>query len=317
MVYNPPVLKEKDGEEPVVVTVNPARSGDAYIEQAKRAAAWIGLLVLVWLWQRLMCHFGLPPNCDLPTDALEVLTDLLALLVFGLTQAWFCEILEERRFRHLTREAYFGAVVLLIGLALSGLERTRWFQDMRFFDNDRWIDSHIIFAVILITITLVFVAYHFAEAWRTLPGAYYVSGNINLNIVIKENLHRIYNVSRGLIVTYSLLYGAFAFDKGDGLQFHYVLLAWVLSLLAQFKSKPSIIFLGLCTGVFMQNFGSCRLRFICQVFGNYGNGFGQPGSGFGGITRYDNEGADSGDSYDVVDSYDSSESIDTVEGIDA
>lgn len=86
MVYNPPVLKEADGEEPVVVTVNPARSGDAYIEQAKRAAAWIGLLVICWLLQRLWCHFGLPPNCDLPKDALEVLTDLLALMVFGLTQ---------------------------------------------------------------------------------------------------------------------------------------------------------------------------------------------------------------------------------------
>lgn len=72
--------------------------------------------------------------------------------------------------------------------------------------------------------------------------------------------HRIYNVSRGLIITYALLYGAFAFDKGDGLQQHHVLLSWVLSLLAQFKSRPSIIWLGLCTGVFMQGFGSYRLR---------------------------------------------------------
>lgn len=67
-------------------------------------------------------------------------------------------------------------------------------------------------------------------------------------------------MSRGLIVTYALLYGAFAFDKGDGLQLHHVLLAWVLSLIAQFKSKPSIIWLALCTGVFMQGFGSYRLR---------------------------------------------------------
>lgn len=74
------------------------------------------------------------------------------------------------------------------GLGLSGLERSQWFQDMRFFGNDEWEETHVIFAVILITLTLVAVAYHFAEAWRTLPGAYYVSGNINLNIVIKENL---------------------------------------------------------------------------------------------------------------------------------
>ncbi|CAM9419933.1 unnamed protein product [Scytosiphon promiscuus] len=289
MVYNPPVLKDADAEEPVTVTVTPARSGDAYIEQAKRAAAWMVLLVITYLWQRLMCHFDLPPNCDLPTTALEVLTDLLALLAFGLTQAWFCEILEERRFRHLTREAYFGVIVIGIGLILSGMETTRWFQDFRFYGNENWIDSHIILAVLLTVATLLMLVYHFAEAWRTLPGAYYVSGNININIVIKENLHRIYNVSRGLIVTYALLYGAFAFDKGDGLQLHYVLLSWVLSLVAQFKSKPSVIWLALCTGVFIQGFGSYRLRFLCQTFGNGGNGFGIPGSNFGGITRYDSE----------------------------
>lgn len=44
---------------------------------------------------------------------------------------------------------------------------------------------------------------------------------------------------------------------------------------------------------------SCRDRFLCQVFGNYGNGFGQPGSGFGGSTRYDEEGMDSADSHDT------------------
>lgn len=87
MVYNPPVLKDADGgEEPVVVTVNPQRSGDAYIEQAVRGAAWVSLLVICWLLQRLMCHFGLPPHCDLPSTALEVLTDFLTLVVFGLTQ---------------------------------------------------------------------------------------------------------------------------------------------------------------------------------------------------------------------------------------
>lgn len=71
---------------------------------------------------------------------------------------------------------------------MSALETTRWFEDLRFFDNDRWNDGQIIFSVLLITVTLVAIAYHFAEAWRTLPGAYYVSGNVNVNVVIKENL---------------------------------------------------------------------------------------------------------------------------------
>ncbi|CAM9973514.1 unnamed protein product [Ectocarpus sp. 12 AP-2014] len=304
MVFNPPVLKQDadNAEKPVKVTVSPARSGDAYVEQAKRAAAWIGLLLICWLFQRLMCHFDLPPHCDLPSDALEVLTDLLALLVFGLTQAWFCEVLEERRFRHLTREAYFGIVIIVMGLIVSAIETTDWFQDFRFDDNSDWRDSHIVVAVVLITFVLVIVAYHFAEAWRTLPGAYYVSGNINLDIVIEENLHRIYNVSRGLIVSYALLYGAFAFEEGDGLKQHYVLLAWVLSLIAQFKSRPSIIWLALCTGVFIQGLGSYRLRFLCEVFGNFGNGFGVPGSGFGS--------SDSGDNNFIVESSDSVDSTD-------
>lgn len=87
MVYNPPVLKEADGgDDPVTVTVAPQRSGDAYIEQAVRGAAWVSLLVICWLLQRLMCHFDLPPHCDLPSTALEVLTDLLTLMAFGLTQ---------------------------------------------------------------------------------------------------------------------------------------------------------------------------------------------------------------------------------------
>lgn len=104
------------------------------------------------------------------------------------------------------------------------------------------------------------IGWHFAEAWKVLPGAYYVSGNININVVVKENLHRIYNVSRGLIVTYAFLYGAFAFDTTEGFRQHYVILAWVLSLVAQFKNKTSIIFLALCTGIFVQGFGAYRLR---------------------------------------------------------
>lgn len=146
------------------------------------------------------------------------------------------------------------------GLALSGIETSDWWQDFRFDDNDDWSESHIIVAVIMLVTVAAVIGWHFAEAWRVLPGAYYVSGNINLNIVIKENLHRIYNVSRGLIVTYALLYGAFAFDAKEGFQLHYILLAWVLSLLAQFKCRPSILFLALCTGVFVQGFGSYRLR---------------------------------------------------------
>lgn len=89
MVYNPPVLTGDVGE-PVTVTVCPARSGDAYIEQAKRASGWVALYIVGWLWQRLLCHLDLPSNCQMSDTALEVLTDLLALVVFGITQVGCC-----------------------------------------------------------------------------------------------------------------------------------------------------------------------------------------------------------------------------------
>lgn len=91
MVYNPPIEKTADGSDPkppppaAIIQANPMRRG-AYVEQAMRATAWAGLYVLAWLLMRLSCYIGMPPDCDLADDALEVLTDLLVLLVFSLGQ---------------------------------------------------------------------------------------------------------------------------------------------------------------------------------------------------------------------------------------
>lgn len=87
MVFNPPVLKDGEAkEEPTLIEINPQRSPDSYVEQAKRGVAWVSILVIVWLWQRLLCYLDLPPHCDLPMTALQVLTDLMVLLAMGLTQ---------------------------------------------------------------------------------------------------------------------------------------------------------------------------------------------------------------------------------------
>lgn len=92
MVYNPPQDKAADGSvdkgpsEPVAVhPVNPMRRG-AYVEQATRATAWAILYVVAWLLMRLSCYAGLPGDCFLASEPLEVLTDLLVLLVFSLAQ---------------------------------------------------------------------------------------------------------------------------------------------------------------------------------------------------------------------------------------
>lgn len=87
MVYNPPV--ERDGGKPAEIAlthpVNPMRRS-AYVEQATRATGWALLYVVGWLLMRLSCYAGLPNDCNLASEPIDVLTDLLVLLVFSLAQ---------------------------------------------------------------------------------------------------------------------------------------------------------------------------------------------------------------------------------------
>lgn len=90
MVFNPPVLRPGPGTEEEknmpTVTIAPKRSKEAYIDQARRAGIWAAVVFFGWILTRLTCSYGFPPNCILPTSALEVLTDLLVLLLFAFVQ---------------------------------------------------------------------------------------------------------------------------------------------------------------------------------------------------------------------------------------
>lgn len=90
MVYNPPIERDENGvpiKGDVALThpVNPLRRG-AYVEQATRAAGWAIMYVIGWLLMRLSCYAGLPGDCIVANEPIEVLTDLLVLLVFSLAQ---------------------------------------------------------------------------------------------------------------------------------------------------------------------------------------------------------------------------------------
>lgn len=267
MVFNPPQLKVVDKDEIAkwpTVKIAPQRSKEAYIDQARRAGAWFAVLFIGWLLTRLTCAYDFPPECILSNTALEVLTDLLTLAVFGFCQAWFCEILEERRFRHLYRQFYFGPIYIFTGIILSLLETTDWWEDMRHDQNYNWGSGMTVFSVVMVIFIAVILLWHFAEAWRILPGAYYISGQVPVNIVIETNLHRIYNVSRGLILAYVLLYCAFAIGDDQGWELHYVLVAFCLSLFAQFKAVPSVVFLAITTAVWVQGVGAYGVQFLAN-----------------------------------------------------
>lgn len=150
------------------------------------------------------------------------------------------------------------------GLIISILETSEWWQQLRAGPVEEFNAGQTTFSILLTAIVIAFVAWHFAEAWRILPGAYYVSGTIPVKIVIEDNLHRVYNVSRGLIVVWILMYAAFAYDDSQGWELHYVFIAWALSLLAQFKARPSIVFLAITTAVFVQGVGAYGVNFLCN-----------------------------------------------------
>lgn len=97
-----------------------------------------------------------------------------------------------------------------------------------------------------------------------LPGAHLISGIGVPRIQIQEDLLSIYVASRMLILTYFLLYIAFSIARDDGWGYQHYLMAWVLSLFAQFKAVPSVAWLGLTTGVFLQGIG-VRPCFCCYI----------------------------------------------------
>lgn len=92
-------------------------------------------------------------------------------------------------------------------------------------------------------------------AHQVLPGAHLISGVGVPRIQIQEDLLSIYVASRLAILAYFILYVAFSIERDDGWGYQHYLLAWVLSLFAQFKSTPSVIWLALTTGVFLQGIG--------------------------------------------------------------
>lgn len=92
----------------------------------------------------------------------------------------------------------------------------------------------------------------------------------SLPLQVREDLLSIYVASRLLILTYFILYAAFSVARDDGWGYQLYLMAWVLSLFAQFKSFVSVFWLAVTTGVFLQGIGvSFSLSF--QFYSGFGS----------------------------------------------
>lgn len=53
---------------------------------------------------------------------------------------------------------------------------------MRHDQNYNWGSGMTVFSVVMVIFIAVILLWHFAEAWRILPGAYYISGQVPVSI---------------------------------------------------------------------------------------------------------------------------------------
>lgn len=148
-------------------------------------------------------------------------------------------------------------------VALSGLSLVETLRNNRE-PGQRLSSWQITVYVILLIVTAIVVMYHFSEAWKILPGAHLISGTTVPRVQIEEDLLSIYLVSRLLILAFAILYTAFALARDDGWGYSLYLLAWLMSLFAQFKTDISVLWLAITTGIFLQGIGvSGPKKFFC------------------------------------------------------
>lgn len=120
-------------------------------------------------------------------------------------------------------------------------------------------------SIILIILICFVIVYHFWLAWKFLPGAVLISGGVGASRAPPaENKFLEYCFVRGVIVAHLALFCAFAYDRGESWEYYYILLAWVLSLVARFDDHLSVLWLGATTAVFLQGVGAYSLWFLSR-----------------------------------------------------
>lgn len=149
------------------------------------------------------------------------------------------------------------------GLIISAFTRVEELAGLRDTDGDFTTFQSVV-SIVLIAFVVSAVLYHFLLAWRVLPGAVLISGGVGGTDAPPENRFVHYCFVCVLVVAHVSLFGAFAFEGGDGWGYQYALLAWVLSLLARFDDTLSVMWLGLTSAAFLQCVGAYSLSFLPQ-----------------------------------------------------
>eukprot|EP00752_Nemacystus_decipiens_P013793 g12245.t1 len=240
-------------------------------ERGTKAAVWCAFYMVLWLLMQLSCEVGLPSNCTAVSEPMDVLTELPFLVAFAVGQAFFCDILDVTRSHALKKRWYFPVFVVASAVITSALMLDDEFEDLHESGQELTTGAAVVSVLLLVFVALVFL-YHFFLAWKLLPGGWVGWGLSSGRVPetspspVRENRFLQYLATTLLITVYVILFAVFARKERAGWDYHYVLLAWVMSLISTFDDPISVTWLGMTTGVFLQGVGAYSFRVLIPDF---------------------------------------------------
>ncbi len=210
-----------------------------------KLGAWIGLLLTGWLLTRGICAAGLPSDCQGKGnwDSLEVFRDVESMFLYGFVLAWFTGVHAPERFWYLFswhngHPILFVVSFFLSGVLWSALGEAPGLNNSFSSGSDIGTTGAVVYALGGIGVFVVLV-WHIYFAYKNNSGREFVS----------------YVCGRMAVLLFFAVYSGVLLQNYE-FHFHHYWIAWALALWAQHNHPFSVLFLAVCTGIFVQGIGA-------------------------------------------------------------
>jgi hypothetical protein len=206
------------------------------------ATKWSCILIIGYIFSRLLCCAGLPDDAVWHSYLGHSLC-ILHILLMGIVQALFCELLEKRMDRIFSLQRwwwfllFFGFTAAFVSVGtIDGMKAS---LDT---DSNTAAENHTFVKVISILGAVVFLII----SWHCWYGARVLSNRIDY--ILGYLFPRFVVI---LLVAAAILISRFD-DEPPGIHFHHYFIGWVLSFFATFDHPISLAFLAVTTAIFVQ-----------------------------------------------------------------
>ncbi|CAM9310563.1 unnamed protein product [Phaeothamnion confervicola] len=176
------------------------------------------------------------------------------MFVFGLMQAWFCDIFVSERFWHILnwRRWYFFVSFFASGVVFSVLSDIPSLAGSISTGNDYTAAQIAVYGALGASGVAV-ILWHGGYAWHVLRGA----GRHRCF----TNFH-VYLWSRAALLTYYGTYMWLVLRSDTAFEVHHYFIAWGVSTIAIFNNTVSLVWLGCSAGIFVQGIGAYHSSFL-------------------------------------------------------